>query len=86
MAQPRYKLDCQICGAAFVADRRHARQCSGACRQRAYRRRIAADLLKRQTRAIIDGADPAVLDVIAREAQDLLGDADEEAARPALAV
>lgn len=81
MARP-YKFKCQVCGGIFEAVRQDARQCSPACRQRSYRERqtanmrrrsLAADLLRRQTRAIIHAADPAVLESIAREAELLLG-------------
>lgn len=81
MGRP-YNFKCQVCGSTFEAIRQDARQCSNACRQRAYRKRrnaaaqrrsLAANLLRRQTRAIIDGADPAVLASIAREAELLLG-------------
>jgi len=59
-----------------TAERHNVRYCSNTCRQLGYRTRnvAAADLLKRQTRAIIDGADPVVLAEIAREARELLGD------------
>lgn len=81
MAQP-YNFRCLVCGGMFEAVRHDARQCSPACRQRAYRTRkdaatrrrgLAADLLRRQTRAIIDGADATVLVSMAREAELLLG-------------
>lgn len=81
MARP-YEYECRVCGGNFAATRQDARHCSHACRQRAYRERqeaaarrmsLAADLLRRQTRAIIDGADGAVLASIAREAELLLG-------------
>jgi hypothetical protein len=75
---------CQICASPFEATRSDAVQCSPACRQAAFRarqdavnahNRLAADLLRRQTRAIIDGGDPVVLAAIAREADELFVEA-----------
>jgi hypothetical protein len=79
---PQHDFNCQICGSAFEATRADAVQCSQACRQAAYRARQgtvhsrnsqAAELLRRQTRAIVHGADPVVLAAIAREAEELFG-------------
>ncbi|RAX48938.1 hypothetical protein DQ353_12525 [Arthrobacter sp. AQ5-05] len=70
---------CDVCQSSLEGTRPTARYCSDACKMRAYRRRladrqeIAADLLRRQTRAIIDGADASVLAAIARDAERLLG-------------
>lgn len=77
-------FNCQVCREPFEATRADARQCSKACAQSAFRarqdvantrNRAAADLLRRQTRAIIDGADPVVLAAIAREADELFAQA-----------
>lgn len=73
-----YAFKCQICGSPFSASRANATQCSGTCRQAAYRarqahNRLAADLLRKQTRAIIAGSDPAVMAGLAREAEALFG-------------
>lgn len=70
------EMTCHRCGSTFTASRSDARHCSTNCRVLAHhaRRTHAVELLRRQTRAIIDGADPTVLDSIAREARVLLGD------------
>lgn len=66
---------CHFCGSTFSGARADARHCSTNCRVKAHtcKRGKAAELLRRQTRAIIDGADAAVLASIAREAELLLG-------------
>jgi hypothetical protein len=71
-------ITCRYCGHEFLASRADARYCSASHRARASqqaasdRRDAARDLLMRQTRAIIDGADPAALAEIAAEAERLL--------------
>jgi hypothetical protein len=70
------EMTCHRCGSTFTATRSDARHCSTNCRVLAHhvRRTQAVELLRRQTRAIIDGADEAVLAAIAREAEALFGD------------
>lgn len=70
------ELTCRRCGSIFTATRLDARHCSTNCRVLAHhaRRTQAVDLLRRQSQAILHGADPAVLDAIAGEARALLGD------------
>lgn len=79
-----HNFKCQICASPFEASRSDAVQCGPACRQAAFRvrqgaanahNRLAADLLRRQTRAVIDGADPAVMAALAREAEALFAEA-----------
>jgi hypothetical protein len=68
---------CAHCHHPFEG-RADARFCSSACRSASARElsaaRLAAakSLLIRQTRAILDGADRATLDAIAREAERIL--------------
>lgn len=81
-----YRFICEACARPFEASKSTATTCSGACRQRRYAERkaanavkAAAELLHRQTRAVIaytatdDEAEcqrlRAVLDDIAREAE-----------------
>ncbi|MFJ6156325.1 hypothetical protein ACIQF8_03140 [Pseudarthrobacter sp. NPDC092184] len=70
------EMTCHFCGSTFAATRADARHCSTNCRVKAHtaKRGKAAELLRQQTRAIIDGADPAVLAAIARQAEVLLRD------------
>lgn len=74
MSTPEYHLKCEVCGDAFTARRAGATACKSACRVTRHRRRqaAAAELLRRQTAAIRDGADAATLTALAREAERLL--------------
>jgi hypothetical protein len=71
---------CVVCGDLYESRRLGSMYCRAACKHKAMRRRQdavntrnsqAADLLRRQTRAVTDGADPAVLASIIREAEAL---------------
>lgn len=77
---------CVFCRADYESRRLGSMYCRPACKHRAMRRRqalaqeladtraaLTQDLLTRQTQAIADGADEAVLSALAREAEVLLG-------------
>ena len=78
-----FHFSCIECRQPFTARRYDAKACSGACRTARSRRlereeaasfrAAAAELLRDQTRAIIDGADVVVLAALERRAARLFG-------------
>lgn len=75
LAEGVVPLKCPVCGVPVTG---HRITCSSRCRQRKARAARAAalesvqDLLDRQTAALAAGADPVVLQCLAREARRLL--------------